>query len=125
MWARSACSSEASLCDVATMVWQRIQIESLVPSDLMTCSKANRAFCPEAGGIGVAKKGPHFLRCIASGALLTLRAVYAEVVRGEKEIRTGVGRDPTSRRAGRGGCRCGCFLRVRASPHTGWRQWSV
>lgn len=62
MWARSACSSEYSLCDEATVAWQRRQMESLVPSCLVTCWKANRVVYPEAGGIGVAKERPSFLR---------------------------------------------------------------
>jgi hypothetical protein len=66
------------------MAWQRRQIESLVPSCLRTCWKSNSSLFPEAGGIGVAKKRSHFLRCIASGALLTLHAVCAEVARGRR-----------------------------------------
>jgi hypothetical protein len=66
------------------MAWQRRQMESLVPSCLVTCWKANRSLFPESGGIGVAKRRPHFLRCIASGALLTLHAVCAEVARGRR-----------------------------------------
>ena len=41
MWVLSTCSSENSLCDVATMWWQLRQMELLVPSELVMCWKAN------------------------------------------------------------------------------------
>ena len=37
----STCSSESSLCDLAMMRWHLRQMELLVPSELVMCSKAN------------------------------------------------------------------------------------
>jgi hypothetical protein len=42
VWVLSASSSEYSLWDEAMALWQRKQMESLVPSWLAMCWKANR-----------------------------------------------------------------------------------
>jgi hypothetical protein len=40
MWARSAPSSSASVASVAIVTKQRLQIESIVPSEFFLCGKA-------------------------------------------------------------------------------------
>jgi hypothetical protein len=53
----STCSNEYSLCDVATMRWQLRQMELLVPSWLVMCSKANLVLYDDAGRVCVATAG--------------------------------------------------------------------
>jgi hypothetical protein len=58
----STCSSEYSLCDDATTPWQRRHIESLVPSYLAMCWKANLVVYRNTGRVWVAKSWPRFQR---------------------------------------------------------------
>ncbi len=57
VWVISTCSSEFSLCDVATMRWHLRQMELLVPSELVMCSKANLVVYGDAGRVRVATAG--------------------------------------------------------------------
>jgi hypothetical protein len=62
MWVLSASSNEYSSFDEAMGLWQRRHIESLVPSKLLTCWKANLVVYRNEGKDWVATMWPRFMR---------------------------------------------------------------